>query len=63
MGEQDDSGYVFHDVDESIIFVRMNSDDADWSNVWDQTDGLTTQLGGTYTLKEWDDGARMNGSW
>ncbi len=63
MGEQDDSGYVFHDVDESIIFVRMNSDDADWSNVWDQTDGLTTQLGGTYTLKEWDNGARMNGSW
>jgi hypothetical protein len=46
-----------------MIFVRMNSDEADWNNAWNQTEGLTAKKDGTYTLSGWGKGIRINGSW
>ena len=62
-GEQSDAGYVFDNVDDNMIFVRMNSDEADWNNAWNQTEGLTAKKDGTYTLSGWGKGIRINGSW
>ncbi len=40
----------------------MSSDNANWDNVWNKTNDLITQIGGTYTLTGWS-GALMNGNW
>ena len=59
------SAVVFTDLDSNIIFVRADPNmDIDWNNgsVWNQTDDLTTQLGGTYTTSGWN-ANRMIGSW
>ncbi len=61
-GSASGSNYIFSDVDSNIIFVRMSSDNANWDNVWNKTNDLTTQIGGTYTLTGWS-GALMNGNW
>ena len=56
---------VFTDVDSNIIFVRANPEmEIGWENcsVWNQTDDLTTQLGGTFTTSGWN-ASRMLGSW
>ncbi len=62
-GNASGSNYTFSDVDSSIIFVRMNGDNANWDNVWNKTDDLTTQMGGTYSLTGWGDGGILYGNW
>lgn len=62
-GEKSGSGYVFNNIDFSVVFVRMNGDKADWSNVLNQTDSLITQKGCTYTITGWGSGNLMKGSW
>ena len=64
-GDGSASHIVFKDVDTSIIFARVNPElDADWNNgsVYNQTDDLSTQFGGTYTTTGWAS-QRMVGSW
>ena len=64
-GEGDASHVVFSGVKSNIIFVRANpAEQIDWNNgsVWNQTDDLQTQQGGTYTTNGWNS-QRMVGSW
>lgn len=59
------SAVVFSDLDTNVIFVRANPEmEIGWDNgsVWNQTDDLTTQHGGTFTTTGWD-ANRMIGSW
>ena len=64
-GEGSASAVSFTGLDENVIFVRSNpSMDIDWNNgsVYNQTDNLTTQQGGTFTTTGWASN-RMLGSW
>lgn len=62
-GSASGSNYTFSGVDSNIIFVRMNGDNPNWDNVWNKTDDLTTQMGGTYTISDWGGNGMMVGSW
>lgn len=64
-GVGDVSHVVFSGLDTQVIFARVNPDmDVDWNNgsVWNQTDDLITQQGGTFTTSNWA-ANRMEGSW
>ena len=64
-GEGEASAVVFNGLDSRVIFVRANPEmSIDWNNgsVYNQTDDLDTQLGGTYTTTGWA-ANRMIGSW
>ena len=53
------------DLGNNIIFVRLpqgESPSADWGNIWNQTNDLTTKLGGTFKTTGWAD-KYMNGEW
>ena len=53
------------DLGNNIIFVRLpqgQSPSADWGNIWNQTNDLTTKLGGTFKTTGWAD-KYMNGEW
>ena len=52
-------------IGKSIIFVRLpqgESPSADWGNIWNQTNDLTTKMGGTFKTTGWAD-KYMNGEW
>ena len=52
-------------IGKSIIFVRLpqgESPSVDWGNIWNQTNDLTTKLGGTFKTTGWAD-KYMNGEW
>ena len=52
-------------IGKSIIFVRLpqgESPSADWGNIWNQTNDLTTKMGGTFKTPGWAD-KYMNGEW
>lgn len=56
---------TFSGLDSHVIFVRSDpSMDIDWNNgsVWNQTDNLSTQYGGTFTANGWA-ANRMTGGW
>ncbi|MBQ3418469.1 MAG: starch-binding protein [Ruminococcus sp.] len=64
-GDGEVSSVIFTGLSANVIFVRANPDmDIDWNNgsVWNQTDDLTTQMGGTFTTNSWA-ANRMVGSW
>lgn len=52
-------------IGKSIIFVRLpqgESPSAGWGNIWNQTNDLTTKMGGTFKTTGWAD-KYMNGEW
>ena len=64
-GNGEASRVVFTGLSANVIFARVNPDmDVDWNNgsVWNQTDDLSTQMGGTFTTTGWA-ANRMIGSW
>ena len=64
-GDGSASRVVFSGLDSNVVFVRADPNmDIDWNNgsVWNQTDDLTTQQGGTFTTTGWA-ANRMVGSW
>lgn len=53
------------DLGSNILFVRLpqgESPSADWGNIWNQTNDLTTKMGGTFKTTGWAD-KYMNGEW
>ena len=53
------------DLGNNIIFVRLpqgESPSVDWGNIWNQTNDLTTKMGGTFKTTGWAD-KYMNGEW
>ena len=64
-GDGEAASVVFTGLKSHVIFVRANPDmDIDWNNgsVWNQTDDLDTQFGGTFTTTNWA-ANRMVGTW
>ena len=58
---------TFTGLKTNVIFARINPDkgEPNWDDkesVWNQTDDLVTQAGGTYTITDWGSG-KMVGSW
>ncbi len=59
------SSVSFTGLDTSVIFVRSDpGKNIDWDNgsVWNKTEDLTTQYGGTFVTSGWND-SLMEGSW
>lgn len=64
-------GLVFNGLSDNVKFVRVSKGttalEADWSNVWNETDTLTVTDNGTYRLTDFGTAyagdKRMNGMW
>lgn len=58
---------TFTNLKDKVNFVRVPKGtmtlDAEWTNVWNQTEDLDVQDGKTFTLTSWGDGKKMNGEW
>ena len=63
------STIIFTGLKGNVLFARVNpSMEPNWDNsesVYNQTEDLVTQYGGTYTITGWGDGygAKLTGSW
>ena len=52
-------------IGKNIIFVRLPKGEtpaSNWGNVWNQTNDLTTKMGGTFKTTGWNNNI-MNGNW